>query len=96
MSKKMCKHWEYSPSGTKYGERYCPCGIECPKNTNSNCEIITKKPKAKYKKVKAFCYKSTVSKGYIAWEKPTQSPAQDKGWLPCTILIEARYLKDKR
>jgi hypothetical protein len=92
MSKKVCFRKEYCPGKIPKRNRR----FHCPANTNSKCEIIPKKPKAKYKRVKAFCYKSTVSKGYIAWEKPTQSPAQDKGWLPCTILIEARYLKDKR
>jgi hypothetical protein len=91
MSKKMCKHWEYSPSGTKYGERSCLCGIKCPKNTNSNCEIITKKPKAKYKTIKGWAGSITNCDGEKGWAFIEQGIGVMA--YPAELRIKVKYLK---
>ena len=74
MSKKMCKYWV----------GYCK-GPPCPSNTNSNCEIIPRKPKMV--KVKIFVRVSDYGNilGF--------SQIKGENWLPCTAIMPRKYLK---
>ena len=97
MSKKMCKYWSITTAGGQMCDGAHLPTHRCPKGVNPNtCEIITKKPKAKYKRVKAVFAANRDGEIYsIRWEG--YSDKWDKRvWKSCTITIEAKYLKGRK
>ena len=66
----------------------------CPKNTNSRCQIITRREKMV--KVKAWCVVRDSNTGEIdgCFESGNIPPKHfSSAYVPCTILIAAKYLR---
>lgn len=83
--KKMCK-WDRK---CVYADEYGFVRFHvCPKNTNSKCEIIS--PKPKYKRIKAW------ARWRIDGEMFAVTDKYEDNTIPCTILIEAKYLKGRK
>jgi len=94
MSKRMCKSWvkttdksdQYKTNGG-YCVRYATTGkLTCPKNTNSRCEIVPKKPKMVKVKAWANRYRTSI---IVSTRK------DDLFNIPCTILIAEKHLKHR-
>jgi hypothetical protein len=83
---KMCKYYDELCWASK---RKCLTIKECPKNTNSRCEIISK-TKPNMVKVKAWAWKS---KGVYGWCATELKGPKRLNCYPCYILIERKYLK---
>jgi hypothetical protein len=85
--KKMCpwyKRAACSVDSLDYNyEKYKYVRHDCPKNVNDKCEIIPRKPKMV--KVKARC-RFNALQGMWADTWNTEG-------IPCTILIDRKYLK---
>ncbi len=60
----------------------------CPKNTNYRCQIVSK-PKPKYKTIKGW---ASIRYGKV-WCAGVRKWSSTKKLYPCTITIEAKYLK---
>jgi len=84
MAKKICPH-HFKRDG------YGICRTKCPKNTNSRCQIVPKKPKMV--KVKAFFIQDK-NTGIEAWEMGASSECP-LGSSPCYILIAEKHLKGR-
>lgn len=91
--KKMCPYWDISPRGKNYDVDKCRCG-KCPKNTNAICEIIPKKPKMV--RVKAWADVSKEGILFGAFPERFIFPSEKSGYRPCTVLIEAKWLKERK
>lgn len=86
-----CKYWD-SPIVDRINKRGMSCGFECPKNANELCEIPTKR-KPKYKKIKAWCRITNNGEVIEIYYANGFSKEDSKGLFPCTIMINAKYLK---
>lgn len=87
MNRKMCKNY-LDGVGCGIKEEYW--AKYCPKNANSKCEIIPKKPKTKT--FKAWIeLESNGNMGQVRWHRENCyfSP------VPCSITISPKYLKGK-
>lgn len=79
--KKMCPHYRY-PDPCKRGNDGL---LKCPRNANLSCEIIPKKPKMV--RVKAWALKGN--------HKYCCPVKYENFNIPCTILIDEKYLRRK-
>lgn len=85
MSKKVCFRKEYCPGKIPKRNRR----FHCPANTNDKCEIIPKKPRVV--RVRAWA-RNTPSWGWIAEQERVSRLTE---YIPCTILIDQKYLRRK-
>ena len=78
---KMCKYWN--------GDCHL---IKCPKNTDRHCQIIPKR-KSKVRRVEAWA----IVRDEHEIEAITPQPKHFKNaYVPCTILIDEKYLKEAK
>lgn len=88
MSKKVCFRKEYCPGKIPKRNRR----FHCPANTNDKCEIIPKRPRMA--RVKAAL--THIPKVGAETQMVSIDPKAVKaGWIPCTILIDKKYLRRK-
>jgi len=87
MSKKVCFRKEYCPGKIPKRNRR----FHCPANTNSKCEIIPKKPKAKYKTIKGWAGSITNCDGEKGWAFIEQGIGVMA--YPAELRIKVKYLK---
>lgn len=96
MAKKMCPKWDEECGG----ENRTRGRKGCPRNANSRCEIV--KPKAKMVRVKAWAdvSKEGIHKGILfgafPYDKMTSNDPIEDGYTPCFILIDEKWLKEKK
>jgi hypothetical protein len=89
MAKKMCRYWKPRDKDYCSGEaRRVKQSYMCPKGTNSNCEIITRKPKM----VKVEIFVRVSDYGNILGF----SQIKGDNWLPCTAIMPRKYLKGSK
>ena len=63
----------------------------CPRNTNSRCQIIPRREKMV--RVKAWAFVFMGKTGRVQIDAYSDRNISHKGLRPCTILIAAKYLK---
>lgn len=96
---KMCKY--YNKNKINYYGGHCENKENpCPDNTNNYCEIIIKEPKmVKVKAWGRFIFCGTQSLKTLQAQSIKKFQCQDKKVfnfdIPCTILIDEKYLKSK-
>ena len=68
----------------------------CPKNTDWYCNIVKPKRKPKYKKIKAVAAINREGEVYSIRHEIDSDKWDKRVWKPCTILINAKYLKGEK
>lgn len=87
--KKVCFRKAYCPGKIPK----CNRRFHCPANTNSNCEIIPKKPRVV--RVKAWAYRGENEGETPGWHCVPEEYEGSVPLVPCTILISEKYLRRK-
>ena len=96
--KKMCKHWVEN-GAVMADTKKCWEGHyhRCPTNTNLSCEIIPKP--AKVRRIKAWAIVRDLETGEIdgSFEAGNLPPKHfSSAYVPCTILINEKYLRGNK
>ena len=86
MKRKMCLKMEKC-----YGNTTTTKTLGCPRNTNSRCEIVPKK----LKMVRVLGTMALWANGTLVVYTNKKVDKEAFG-APCTILIEAKYLKGRK
>ncbi len=90
-TKKQCRFRDKYPIG---GCLQAQSKEGCPKHTDDQCNIIPKrKPKPKLVKFKAWAHIGNNSGYTHAIARPNKTYEYT---VPCTILIQEKYLEDKK
>ena len=100
MKTKMCEYYgtKQHPQSIVNGKCNMVPGAWCPKGTTSLCELLPPKPRKKMVAFKAWTTKGLDGKPYgISHTNPkTSNMYYPEQWFPCTITIEAKYMKGEK
>jgi hypothetical protein len=97
MSKRKMCGWFDDQGNYQSNHYFCAkWKTDCPRNTNSRCEIVPRKAKPKYKRVKAWGWQYPVVAGGGYGADTDKDNGVEYKQFPCTILIEAKWLKGRK
>ena len=91
-----CKYWSREGKLVLNGlmTKHCLAlkGSRCPLNTDTDCNVLRTKKKPRYKRIKSLAFEFIDNDGKKKWTAFPRKVGLVKHY-PCTILIEAKYLK---